>query len=167
VIEVGLPAEHLTMADHELELPTARLAPERWFGGQRFCRSEGAHATWGEWRLPGWEARETGIGEATGGVAEVRVVRPVRPVRGQRERFAREVEAKAAERWRHSADVWFGFVLVGEVTFCAEDRADVVLAAGDAITVPPSVATALVDATDDLELLEVALPARFATVLAG
>ncbi len=158
VIEVGLPAEHLTIADHELELPTAAVRPERGFGGQRFCRSEAKDAAWGGWRLPGWEARETGIGEATGGVAEVRVVRPG---------SGPGARAEGGAMARHTADVWFGFVLAGEVTFCAEGRGDVRLAAGDAITVPPRLATALVEPSDTLELLEVALPASFATARSG
>ncbi len=38
VIEIGCPAEHDTLADHDLDLPTATVRPERDFGGQRFVR---------------------------------------------------------------------------------------------------------------------------------
>jgi quercetin dioxygenase-like cupin family protein len=38
VVEIGCPAEHLTSREHELELPTAMLRPDRDFAGQRFVR---------------------------------------------------------------------------------------------------------------------------------
>ena len=36
VVEVSMPAEHETWADHDLSLPTAAIRPERIFGGQPF-----------------------------------------------------------------------------------------------------------------------------------
>jgi len=75
VIELGVPAEHLTTIDHKLALPTATLDPQRDFGGQRFCRHRRRDAVWGPWRMPGFEARRTGIDDATGGVANVEVAR--------------------------------------------------------------------------------------------
>ena len=76
MIEVGCPAVHETIADHVLQLPTPHLLPERRFAGQRFVRHVAASARWEPWRLPGFEARDTGIGAATEGLAGVRVVRP-------------------------------------------------------------------------------------------
>jgi quercetin dioxygenase-like cupin family protein len=38
VIEISMPAEHETWADHEMTLPTAEYRPERAFNGQRFVR---------------------------------------------------------------------------------------------------------------------------------
>jgi len=58
VIELSSPAVHETLADHELELPTPRLDPDREFSGQRFAR------------------RPEEISAATGGLASVEVVRP-------------------------------------------------------------------------------------------
>lgn len=164
VIEVGLPAEHMTRADHELELPTRTLAPERIFGGQRFCRSvapaAGDDAAWGAWRLPGYEARETGIEEATGGVASVRVGRVARAAR------ASTRDPAAAGAWTsHTADVLFTFVLKGGVTLRVAGQDDVQLVACDAFVIPPGVKTALSAPTDELELLEVALPGAFETQL--
>ena len=46
VVEIGAPAEHITMADHTLELPNPRLNRERDFGGQRFVRHIAARAPW-------------------------------------------------------------------------------------------------------------------------
>lgn len=36
VIEITMPAEHETWAEHEISLPTTELKPDRGFGGQRF-----------------------------------------------------------------------------------------------------------------------------------
>jgi len=145
VLEVGSPAEHETLADHDLALPTPALRREREFGGQRFVRHEAAAAEWRPWRLAGFEARDTGISEATRGLASVRVAR----VRG----------ARAPHFWRHDAELLFVFVLMGATTLECEGRHPQRLAAGDAFVVPAGLAHSLADCSDDLELLEVALPA--------
>jgi quercetin dioxygenase-like cupin family protein/catechol 2,3-dioxygenase-like lactoylglutathione lyase family enzyme len=150
VIEVGVPAEHLTTIDHEMELPTATLAPNRDFGGQRFCRHERSSATWGPWRIAGFEAFDTGIGDATGGVASVQVARP----RG----------SPAPVVTSHSSDILFTFVLSGSVTISGAHQGAHALSAGDAFVVPPHLQTSLLEPSPDLELLEVSLPARFDTV---
>lgn len=152
VVEVGLPARHLTLADHDLALPTPHYRPERDFGGQRFCRSEAVGAAWGPARLPGFEARETGVAVASGGVASVQVLRPA-------------ASAGPPVVTRHDAEVVFAFVLAGAVTLRAEGHPARALAFGDAFATPPGLPTALTDATAELELLEVALPAAFVTQL--
>lgn len=149
VIEIGVPAEHVTTLDHEMELPTPVVNPDRNFGGQRFCRSEQAAAVWRPWRIRGFEARETGIGEATGGVASVQVVRPTAPVDG--------------EVTSHTSDILFTFVLSGSVTLTGERQGAHALTEGDAYVVPPDLKTSLGGCSADLQLLEVSLPAAFET----
>jgi quercetin dioxygenase-like cupin family protein len=149
VIEIGVPAEHITTVDHEMVLPTPFLRPDRELGGQRFCRSEAEQALWTPGRLPGFEARETGIGAATAGMASVQVARPVG--RGR------------AEVTSHMADILFTFVLSGSLTLHGEGQGAHALGAGDAYVIPPHLKTALSDCSGDLQLLEVALPADFAT----
>ena len=151
VIEVSAPARHLTTMDHDMALPTHGHRPERDFSGQRFCRSELSAATWKPSRLPGFESRETGISEATGGTASVRTLRSAVPT----------VEAWTA----HTAESLFMFVRSGSVAF-AEQRGDVhPLHAGDACVIPAGMVGALRAPTRDLELLEVAFPASFETRL--
>src|SRR5262249_21741991 len=65
VIEVSCPAEHETLADLELELPTPERRPERDFGGQRFVRHQAAGAAFLPWSARGFEAQGLGIGPAT------------------------------------------------------------------------------------------------------
>jgi len=148
VVEIGVPAEHVTTVDHEMELPTPVVRPDREFGGQKFCRSLASDATWQAWRVPGFEARETGISAATHGVASVQVVRP-----------ARTSQAAAS----HTADILFTFVLSGAMTLEAEGHTPHQLTEGDAYVIPPNLKTALTSCTPDVRLLEVALPASFET----
>ncbi len=139
VIEVTCPARHDTIADHELELPSASI--DRECEGQRFVHDRAAAAVWaGE---GGLRVRRTGIGEATRGVVEVSVAR----ASGER-----DVMLAA-----HDAELVFRFVLRGRATLRAGDGVHA-LAEGDAFTVPAGVAHALVAPSTDLEWLEVAVP---------
>ena len=145
VIEIGVPAEHLTSMDRELELPTPHLRPDRDFSGTRFVRSRAAEARWTEGPVPGFEIRETGIGRATGGVAEVV--------------FARRLPGSPAPVFRHRADIAFGFVRSGAMTLAPKGSASVALRAGDALVLPPNSPATITDPAADLEILAVALPA--------
>jgi len=145
VIEIASPARHETLLDHELELPTATVRRDRIFGGQRFVRHEAASATWRPWRVDGLEARDTGIAEASGGMAEVHVLRP----RG----------SLPAAAQRHGGELLFAFVLGGATTLRCEGRAEERLSEGDCCVVPAGLEHAWGDCAADLELLRVALPA--------
>ena len=151
VIELGVPAEHLTTIDHELTLPTGTLRPHREFSGQRFCRHRRHDATWESWRLPGFEARRTGIDDATGGVANVEV--------------ARTVDGSAGAVASHDADILFTFVLEGGMSLRASGLEAQDLRAGDAFAVPPRTRIAYERCSADLELLEVSLPGVFETTV--
>lgn len=150
VVEVSVPAEHVTTIDHEMTLPTPTLNSQREFDGQRFCLSRAADAVWRAWRVAGFEARDTGIGEATRGVASVRIARPT----------GEAVDAVTS----HTADILFTFVLSGRLTLRAEGHAPHALEPGDAAVIPPGLRTAFAACSADLTLLEVALPAAFETV---
>lgn len=155
VIEIGVPAEHITTVDHEMELPTPHLRPERLFGGQTFCHSELKHAHWEPWRLPGFAARDTGIGKATAGVASVQVARPM----------GRTHDQVTSQVTSHTSDILFTFILAGSTTLRGEGQGAHALSEGDAYVIPPFLKTELTDCSDDLELLEVSLPADFETVV--
>ncbi len=148
VIEIGVPAEHVTEIDHALTLPTPNLRPDRAWQGQRFVHNLAKDAVWAPHRLAGYQARDTTIAAATKGVASVHVVR-----KGQGE-----------PTWAcHSADIMFGFVMSGGLTLEGEGKDPFALTAGDAFVIPPGLATRWADPSADLELLEVALPGAFDT----
>ena len=152
VVELSCPAEHVTLLDHELTLPTAQAQPDRDFGGQRFVRHQAASATWQPSWLPGFDARDTGIGRATDGLAGVRVLRP--------DPSAHQASVPVA----HEGELLFLFVLQGEVELRLSGSPDEptvhALHEADAVAVPAGLPFELVGPTGDLELLEVALPAE-------
>lgn len=150
VIEIGCPAEHLTMLDHELDLPTGRDDPDRDFGGQRFVRHIARETPWVPWRQDGWEARPIGIAGATDGLAGVNVIRP-----------AGAIETAPCT---HGGEFLFLFVLEGGVTLNADGEDGAALTAGDTMVIPSGLRHSLTDASGDLEILEVTLPADFGSV---
>ncbi len=44
MIEIGVPAEHVTEIEHEMTLPTPDLRPDREGQGQKFVNNTGADA---------------------------------------------------------------------------------------------------------------------------
>ncbi|KAI1111940.1 RmlC-like cupin domain-containing protein [Nemania sp. NC0429] len=155
VVEVGVPAEHLTTLDHEMELPTPHHRPDREWDGQKFVHSRLEDAVWGPWRMPGFEARDTGVEHGTKGVAAVRVVRPANST-------GEEQEALVTS---HDSDILFNFILSGSCTLHGEGQDSKVLSEGDAYTLPPDHKTRLTDCSADLNLLEVSLPGSFKTIV--
>lgn len=148
VIEIGVPAEHVTTIDHEMELPNGPANPARVFQGQRFVHHKAEEAVWTPFRLPGFQARDTTIADNTGGVAGVNVVR-----RGE-----------GAPAWTaHDADILFTFVMEGTMTLEGEGRDPYRLEAGDAFVIPPGMRVRYADPSPDIELLEVTLPGTFET----
>ncbi len=148
VIEIGVPAEHVTTIDHDMTLPNGPANPDRVFDGQRFVHHRAEQATWAPFRIPGFQSRDTTIAEHTNDVAGVHVVRPG--------------EGNAV--WTvHSCDILFTFVMEGQVTLEGEGRDASFLTAGDAFVIPPRMAYRLSDPSSDLELLEVSLPGVFDT----
>ena len=143
VIEIASPAVHETFADNGLALPNATVNLQRDFGGQRFLWHVAAEARWQPSRVPGFECRDTGISEATRGLAGARVVRPR--------------SASETPRESHDRELQFFFVLDGAATLACEGTHR--LAPGDAVTIPAGVPYAFGDCAESLSLLEVTLPA--------
>ncbi|MGB4910356.1 MAG: cupin domain-containing protein, partial [Tabrizicola sp.] len=143
VVEIGVPAEHVTEIDHEMRLPTPHFRPEREWDGQKFVHDIGAKGVFKPFRIPGFEARDTTINANTKGVASVMVARPTgQPV-----------------PWTvHDGDILFTFVMTGGMTLEGEGKDPFRLSPGDAFVIPPGMATRYSDATADLQLLEVTLP---------
>lgn len=143
VIEIGVPAEHVTEIDHVMTLPTPQLRPDREWQGQKFVYNQAKDAVWSACHLPGFVARDTTIAQNTQGVAGVLVIR----------------KGKGEATWTtHSADIHFTFVMSGAMTLNADGKDPHTLSPGDAFVIPPGLAFCYDDASDDLELLEVALP---------
>lgn len=150
VIEIGVPADHMTTIDHEMELPTENYHPNRKFHGQVFCHHLASEASWGNWRIPGFIHRDTGVNQATQNIASVHVVKPSKS------------ELKSYNI-SHDTDILFGFIMKGGMDLFAENQGIQSLNSGDAFVIPPNLKYQFINASEDLEFLEVALPGQFNT----
>ena len=144
VIEIGVPSDHMTTIDHEMKLPTQTYRPDRIFQDQKFCRHQVKDAVWQPSRIVGLEQRDSGIYNATKGVASVVVMRP----------SSTGVSTKS----QHNSDILFSFVMEGSFNLSADGYGLERVHAGEAFVVPPSFEYEISEVTDDFELLEVALP---------
>jgi quercetin dioxygenase-like cupin family protein len=148
VVEIGVPAEHVTTIDHDMELPNGTINPDREFSGQTFVHHRVEQATWHPWRIPGFIHRDTGVGRGTQGVAGVRVAK---------------FEQGSSPITSHTSDILFSFVMDGTMTLEGEGQIAHELQPGDAFVVPPDMRTRYTNCSPDLELLEVSLPGNFGT----
>jgi quercetin dioxygenase-like cupin family protein len=145
VIEVGCPAEHDTMADHDLELPTPAIRPDRDFGGQRFVRHVAADAVTSGWVDPSLAVRDTGIGAATDGLAGALVVSSL-------------PASAAASRLTHDGEFVLIVGLRGDATLDVEGRS-VALGPRCSVAVPSGTTWCWDAHGSDHEALVVSLPA--------
>lgn len=143
VIEIGVPAEHVTTIDHDMQLPNDTVNPDRLFQGQRFVHHQADQAKWQPHARAGFIGRDTTIAQNTQGVAGVQVLR-----RGEGD----------AQPQTHNADIHFTFVMQGTMTLEGEGKDPFALSPGDAFVIPPGMVTCYADASEDIELLEVTLP---------
>lgn len=99
-----------------------------------------------------FEYRDLGISAATGGRVMAHVIR------------AKE-GAHAGFGWhKHNLDFQMYYVLKGWVRFNYEGVGEVLAEAGSCVNQPPGIGHAEIAHSDDLELLEITLPAEFETV---
>ena len=145
VIEVGCPAEHDTIAEHTITLPTGRELPKREYGGQLFVRHQAATSPWLPFRYDGFTFQDLGMGHATHGLAGARVIR-----------------ADGGTHWPRSIidnEFLFTFLLDGTAVLEIDGREAQSIEAGDSFVIPANVAYSLSEVSSDATLLEVSLPA--------
>lgn len=137
VVEVGCPAEHETLVEHDLALPTDVLDAKREYSGQRFAFHRAAGAPWVQGA--GIEIRDTGLADASGGAVHVRVCRP---------------DSAAGIRLRPSLALCFGFVCVGAGTLRV-GSSSFGLDSDSSFVLPAGTECVIEDYSSDFEWLEV------------
>ena len=152
VIEVGVPAEHMTTIDHDMELPNENYNPQREYQGQQFCHHLLKNADWSAGPFPDFESSDTGINNARKGVASVIVCRPAK-------------DGADSFQISHNADILFTFVMDGSMDLDAEGHDSQKLKSGDAYVIPPHANYTLSNFADDLQLLQVSLPGNSETII--
>ena len=98
--------------------------------------------------------RDLGIGEATHGLAHAQVIRLQGPCN----------PAEVSKLHYHDIEFQMVYVLKGWVKTYMEGEGETLMQTGSAWTQPPRVKHMILDYSDDVELLEVILPADFKTV---
>jgi uncharacterized cupin superfamily protein len=98
--------------------------------------------------------RDLGIGEATHGLAQAHVIRLVGPCN----------PAEVSKLHFHDIDFQMVYVLKGWVKTYMEGQGETLMKQGSSWTQPPRIKHMILDYSDDVELLEVILPAEFKTV---
>ena len=146
VIEIGCPAEHDTIADHELTLPNPGAHPDRDFVGQRFVRHVESSAATSPWVVDGLRARDTGIGAATNRLAGAVVVSP-------------DGDATHSGDVRHDDEFVICVGLRGAATVEVVDGQSVSLTPRSSVALPPGSTWRWEAMTADSETLVVSLGA--------
>lgn len=98
--------------------------------------------------------RDLGIADASQGLAQAHVIRLVGPCD----------PAEVSKLHFHDVDFQMVYVLKGWVKTYMEGQGETLMQEGSAWTQPPRIKHLILDYSDDVELLEVILPAEFKTV---
>jgi uncharacterized RmlC-like cupin family protein len=98
--------------------------------------------------------RDLGIADASNGVARAHVIRLIGPCD----------PAEVSKLHFHDVDFQMIYVLKGWVKTYMEGQGETLMKQGSAWTQPPRIKHLIMDYSDDVELLEVILPADFKTV---
>ena len=144
VVEIACPAEHETLVEHKISLPTGVVDADRDFGGQRFVFHQEARSNWSPWVAEGFEECDTGICAATKGAASAATVRAT--------------SKTASLSLDHDRDLRFIFVRSGSATLECAGEDPVNLGVSDSCAVPPGTGCRLTGVSPDLLFLEVKAP---------
>jgi mannose-6-phosphate isomerase-like protein (cupin superfamily) len=98
--------------------------------------------------------RDLGISEASHGLAQAHVIRLIGPCN----------PAEVSKLHYHDVEFQMVYVLKGWVKTYMEGQGETLMKQGSAWTQPPRIKHLIMDYSDDVELLEVILPAEFKTV---
>jgi hypothetical protein len=98
--------------------------------------------------------RDLGIADASSGLAQAHVIRLIGPCN----------PAEVSKLHYHDVDFQMVYVLKGWVKTYMEGQGETMMRQGSAWTQPPKIKHLIMDYSDDVELLEVILPAEFKTV---
>ena len=98
--------------------------------------------------------RDLGIAEASHGLAQAHVIRLIGPCN----------PAEVSKLHFHDVEFQMVYVLKGWVKTYMEGEGETLMQVGSAWTQPPRIKHLIMDYSDDVELLEVILPAEFKTV---
>lgn len=97
--------------------------------------------------------RDLGVAKATGGLAQAHVIRLVPPCTDE-----------VRKRHIHAVELQLIYVLKGWIKNEFEGHGEQLMRAGTSWLQPPNIKHTVLDYSDDCEMLEIVVPAKFATV---
>lgn len=147
VIELASPAAHQTWLDHDMPLPTGRHLPDRDYSGQTFVLHRAKETGWAPRKDTGIEARDIGLGKATGGLVNVHALR-------RTDGGPLELEAAL----KRAGAFTFLYVLKGSLDIALDDLSETTLTPDSACVIPAQSRLRFKHCAADLELLEVQCP---------
>jgi mannose-6-phosphate isomerase-like protein (cupin superfamily) len=118
----------------------------------RFSVCHARDAQWERGLRSFFEYRDLGIKEATSGKVIAHVIRAIPGVQAMPQRHHHEVEFQMV------------YVIKGWIRFDYEGVGEVTLTAGSCVHQPPGIRHTELGHSDDLELVEIVMPAEFTTV---
>ena len=116
-----------------------------------FALSHARDADWDAGLRTFFAYRDLGVAAATEGRVGAHLIR------------ARGASSEEGDRHRHTLDFQFVYVLRGWVEFAYDGVGRVRLEAGSSVVQPPGIGHVELGHSDDVEMLELTLPAAFAT----
>ena len=141
VIEIGLPASHMTYFDHKLALPTANILPKRKFSDQTFCHHIRDDKNWNRIDSIKLEFLQTNVIKHSNNIASVQTIRPSK-------------QSVESAEMKNQANILFYFVLSGQSALSLENQSYCIVT-NDSFIIPSKSNYKFENMTSDLELLEI------------
>ncbi|MBL4773699.1 MAG: cupin domain-containing protein [Alcanivoracaceae bacterium] len=149
VVEIGLPAEHMTTLDDQMSLPTGADLPDRIYKGQRFCHHINDQATWEVWQNTDLLKCQTSVLADSAGVAAVNVFKSG---------VANTIDADHQAIILQHQDVFrFYYVMAGQTKASNQQGINTELNERDSFLLPAGQSLQLSDLSADFQCIEFVL----------
>ena len=144
VIEIGLPAEHLTSMDHQMKLPNEQLFRDRLYHGQRFSHHKHREAQWEDWQGAQWQRCASEVATDSGGLFAVNY-------------FRTGSAQTPALSWSHQNPLRWYYLISGCCELQQHDGRVLPLSAGDSFLLPANQSVSFSQADDEFQCLELVM----------
>jgi len=145
VLEIGLPAEHMTTMDYDLSLPTAHHYPYRTYGSgdaaQTFCHHLHEKAQWQPWQQANLIRCQTRVVADSQGLAGVNVIRSTEA-------------GGAAVEFKHHDGLRFYYLRSGDMKLTLTGCNEQPVSARDSFLLPAEQTILWQDFSENFELIE-------------
>jgi len=149
VIEIGLPAEHMTTLDYQMSLPTGRDLADRIYQGQRFCHHINDQVNWQVWQNTDLLKCQTSVLANSAGMAAVNVYK-LDPLK------AKETNLQTTTL-QHRDFLRFYYVMAGQVKVSNQQNINTELNVRDSFLLPAGQSIQLADVSADFQCIEFVL----------